>query len=126
MCPTKRDLVVKAYWAESVCRVLFRAETYRLNINVCSRDLVDETTLSDVGVTTDQECSRVGVDGWQTTNMLSDLLEVRQRVLLSPHDGGHTTQSGLLELLASVKRVSKLEQTDIVLGYLLDQVTCGG
>lgn len=40
--------------------------THWLNVDIGSGDLVDETTLSDIWVTTDQECSGVWVDGRQT------------------------------------------------------------
>lgn len=52
--------------------------------------------------------------------MLSDLFEVRQWVFLTLHDGGHTTESGPLKLLAPVKRVTELEQSAVVLGDLGD------
>ena len=54
--------------------------------------------------------------------MLPDLLEVGERVLLSAHDGRHSSERGSLELLASVERVSKLEQSAVVLGDLVRQV----
>ena len=38
------------------------SKTYRLNIDIGPGDLVDETTLSHIWVTTDKKCSGVGVD----------------------------------------------------------------
>jgi len=55
--------------------------------------------------------------------VLTDLLEVGKGVLLATHNGGHTTESSLLELLAAVERVTELEETNIVLGDLRDEVT---
>jgi hypothetical protein len=101
----------------------FRGERVWLDIDICSRDLVDKRTLSDVGVTADQKSTGVGVNSWQTRNVLSDLLEVGERVFLSLHDCGHTTKSGLLELLTSVQRVTELEQSHVVLGDLGDKVS---
>lgn len=95
-------------------------KTYRLNIYVGPGDLVDETGLSNVGITADQESPGVGIDSRQPRNVLPDLLQVRQRVLLPPHNSGHSTQSGLLQLLTSVEGVTKLEETDVILGNLRD------
>lgn len=95
-------------------------KTYRLNIYVGPGDLVDETGLSNVGITADQESPGVGIDSRQPRNVLPDLLQVRQRVLLPPHNSRHSTQSGLLQLLTSVEGVTKLEETDVILGNLRD------
>mgnify|MGYP001592418646 FL=1 len=74
--------------------------------------------------------------------MLADLLEVRERVLLATHNGGHAggpidellvtslglneghspTERGLLELLAPVETVSELEQTAVVFADRDNQV----
>ena len=55
--------------------------------------------------------------------MLTDLLKISKRVLVTTHNSGHATQSRALELLAAVQTVTELDQTNIVLGHLLDQVT---
>ena len=57
--------------------------------------------------------------------MLADFLEELESLILTLHDGGHPTERGTLELLASVQAVTKLEQTDIVLGYLVDEMPGG-
>ncbi len=57
--------------------------------------------------------------------MLTDLFEVSERILLALHDGGHTTKGCTLELLASVERVTELDETNVVLGDLLDEVLSG-
>lgn len=54
--------------------------------------------------------------------MLSDLLQIRQGLLLPPHNGGHSAHGRPLELLATEERVAKLEQADIVLGDLRNEV----
>ena len=55
--------------------------------------------------------------------MLPDLLQILETLVLSPHDGGHPTKSCSLQLLASVQRVSKLQQTDIVLGHVVNEMS---
>ena len=125
-------------------------ESVRLNIHISPSNLVDETTLSDVGVSTDDQRSRVGVDGGETRDMLSDLFEVGQGFLLTTHNRGHSevrtqdsiasapvlllgsssrnnlryppSERGLLQLLASIQTISKLQQPDVILADLVDQV----
>jgi len=103
----------------------FGGERVRLDVDIRSGDLVDKTTLSDIWVTADQERTGVGVDRGQTRDVLSDLLEVGEGILLSLHDRSHSTESGLLELFTSVKRVTELEQSDVVLRDLRDEVSGG-
>ena len=55
--------------------------------------------------------------------MLSNLLQVCQALVLSPHDGGHPAQGRPFQLLAPVQGVSELEEPDIVLGHIVNQVT---
>ena len=57
--------------------------------------------------------------------MLSDLLEVRQWVLLPLHDCRHSAEGGLLELLASVQAVAELEHPAVVLSDLVDEMPRG-
>jgi hypothetical protein len=64
--------------------------THRLNIHISPGDLVDETTLSDVGVSADDQCPRVRVDSGETRDVLSDLFEVGQGFFLTTHDRGHS------------------------------------
>lgn len=64
--------------------------THRLNIHISPGDLVDETTLSDVGVSTDDQRPRVWVDSGETRDVLSDLFEVGQGFFLTTHDRGHS------------------------------------
>ena len=53
--------MVKAYYRLAPTSSL-QCGTYGLNIDIGPGDLVNETTLSDIWVTTDKECSGVGVD----------------------------------------------------------------
>ena len=53
------------------------------------------------------------------------LFKILQRLILPPHDSCHTAESGLLQLLASVEAVAKLQKSDIVLGHIVDQMSGG-
>lgn len=55
--------------------------------------------------------------------MLSDLFEVQQWIFLPSHDRGHSTESGFLQLLASVEGVTKLEQSTVIFRDLVDQMS---
>ena len=50
------------------------------------------------------------------------LLQVLETLILSPHDGAHSAQGRLLQLLAPVERIAKLHQPDVVLGHIINQV----
>lgn len=101
----------------------FGGEGVRLNIHICSSDLVHKARLADIGVTTAQQCSGGRVNGGETAHVLPDLFQIGQWVFLSFNDGGHTTESGFLELLASIERVTKLEQSGIIFADGVDQVS---
>ena len=45
-----------------------------LNFNIGSGDLVDEAGLADVWETADEQSPGIRVDGWQTTQMLTNLI----------------------------------------------------
>ena len=53
-----------------------RCEGVRLHVDVRAGDLVEERGLADVGVSADEKCSSVRVDGRETGEMLSDLFKV--------------------------------------------------
>ena len=53
---------------------------------------------------------------------LTNLFQVLQGLVLSSHYRGHTTKSGFLQLLTSVQTVAKLDETNIILGHVLNQV----
>ncbi len=55
--------------------------------------------------------------------MLSDLLEVCQRIFLTLHDRRHPPECGFFQLLAPIQRVAKLEETDIIFRDLGDKMT---
>lgn len=61
-----------------------------MDVDISSSDLVNEGRLSNVGVTTDEKSSGVGVDGRETGDMLSNFLEVREGILLPLHDRRHS------------------------------------
>mmetsp|Transcript_13757 Transcript_13757/g.26671 ORF Transcript_13757/g.26671 Transcript_13757/m.26671 type:complete len:232 (+) Transcript_13757:1470-2165(+) len=88
----------------------------RLHLDVGASDLVHETRLTNVRVASDEQRTCAGVDRRQTAEMLADFLEVAQRALVLLHEGGHATESSTLELLATVERVTVLEETGIVAG----------
>jgi hypothetical protein len=93
-----------------------------LDVDIGAGDASEEARLANIGVAANQQRTGVGVDGWQTTKMLSDLIEVEQRIFQTLANGGHATESSLLELLALEERLSILEQADVVAGDGLDQV----
>lgn len=51
---------------------------------------------------------------------LTYLFQIGQTLALPLHDGGHATESRPFQLFASVQRVSILEETNIVLGHIVD------
>jgi len=55
--------------------------------------------------------------------MLTDLFEIGERILLSPHNSRHPTESSTFELFAAVERVAEFQETDIVFCDLVDEVT---
>lgn len=85
-----------------------------LNVDICASDAAQETRLADIGVAADQQSACVGVNGRETTQMLADLVEVQQRILEALADGGHSTKSSLLELLALEERLAVLEEADVI------------
>ena len=99
-------------------------ECVRLDVDVRSGDFVEEGRLADIRVSTDEQraCSRV--DRGKTRQVLANLLQELKRLVLPLHYGGHTTERSSLELLAAVQTVAELEQTDVVLGYLVDEMPC--
>lgn len=103
----------------------FGGEGIGLNIDICSGDFVHEAGFADVGVAAADESSGRRVDSRQTAHVLSDLFEVGQRVLLTFDDGGHASESSFLELLASIERVAKLEQSGIVFAHRVNEVSGG-
>jgi len=53
-----------------------RGESVRLNVDIGSGNTSQETGLSDIGITTDQEGSGIRIDRRETTQMLADLVEI--------------------------------------------------
>lgn len=78
----------------------FGGERIRLDLNIRSRDGLEERRLSNIGEASNDECAGIGVDRRETTQMLSDLLEVDEWVLETLADGCHATQRRSFQLLA--------------------------
>ena len=55
-------------------------------------------------------------------NSYTYLLQVLQTLVLPLHDGAHSSQRCLLQLLAPVEGVAELQQTHVVLGYVIDEM----
>lgn len=77
-------------------------------------DVLQEAGLSNIWVSTDEEGSRVGVDGGKTSQMASDLLQVYKRISHALADCGHATECGSFQLLALVKRLPIFKKSDII------------
>ena len=50
-----------------------------LNFDIGSGDLVDETGLANVGEAADEQGPGIGVDGWQTAQMLTNLIRLNKQ-----------------------------------------------
>lgn len=100
-------------------------ESIRLNIDIGTGDAAQEAGLSDVRVTANQQSPSVGINRWQTTQVLADLLQVDERIFQTSADGGHTTQRSALELFALEQRLRIFNQTDVVARDGFDEVLGG-
>jgi hypothetical protein len=103
----------------------FGSEGIGLHIDFSTRDLVHEAALTDVGVATQDDGARVGIDRRKARQMLAHFFKIGQRGALAFDQCTHATQSSSLELLATVERVAVLEQTSIVFTESIDQVAAG-
>ena len=76
----------------------FGGERVWLDVDVRTRDLVNERRFPDVRVTADEERAGIWIYGRQTRYVLPDLFEIRQRILLAAHNRCHSTNGlGYLE-----------------------------
>jgi len=89
-------------------------ESIRLYVDICSGDVLEEAGLSYVWVPADKECSGVWIDCWKTSQMLTDLLQVKKRVFQAFADCGHATEGRSLEVLALEEGLAILQQSDVV------------
>jgi hypothetical protein len=96
-------------------------ERIRLHLNVCPGDGLQERGLADIGEAGNDKCARVGINGGKTTQMLSNLLEVHERILEPLADSRHATQGGALQLLALKQRLAVLQQAHIVTRDCFDE-----
>ena len=60
--------------------------------------LINEARFSNIGKSTNYDCSGVRIDGRQTAQMLPNLLQISQTLGLSFHNCCHSTQSGPFQL----------------------------
>lgn len=74
----------------------FGGECVWLYVDVRASDFVDKGGLSDVRVAADKECTRIGVNGGETRDVLPDLFEVGKRIFLSAHDRSHSIDIALV------------------------------
>ena len=87
--------------------------------------LFHEGRLADIGVARHEERAGVGINGRETAKVLTDLLEVLEWLLHALDERAHATKAGALQLLAAVKRVTELEETQVVLGDVVNVVLGG-
>ena len=92
---------------------------YRITLDT---NLVHEARLAHIGEATQQQCPSIGVYGWHTRQMLSDLLQIQQTLILPLHYGAHTTQGGTLQLLASIEGVAVLHQARVIPGNTVEKI----
>lgn len=99
-----RVLVVSMANEKALCR-----KRIRLHIHIGVGHVIYETGLADIGITGEDECSLVCVDGWESAEMLSDLLKIAERRLEFFNKSAHSTESRSLQLFAPVKGISIFE-----------------
>lgn len=104
----------------------FRGERIGLNIDIGSGNTLQEAGLSNIGVSANEQGSGIGINRRETTKMLSDLIEVEKGIFQSSANGGHSSQSGTLKLLALEERLGIFEEAHIIARHDFDQVLCGG
>lgn len=85
-------------------------------------NLVHEAGLSDIGVSSDEECAGVGVNGGETGHVLPDLLEIGEGALEPLHQGAHPSEAGALQLLAAVEGVTEFQEAAVILGDVVHMV----
>lgn len=102
-----------------------RGERIRLDIDICTGDLVKERRFADVGISTDEKSTSSGVDCGETRHVFANLFEELESLVLPLHDGSHAAESSTLELLASVQTITELEKTDVVFGDLINKMPSG-
>jgi hypothetical protein len=99
-----------------------RRESIWLNIDIRSRNTLQETRFSNIRIPADEQRSCIRINRGQTTEMLAHLVEVEEGIFQSPADCRHSTKGRTLELFALEERLRILEQSHIISGHDLDQV----
>lgn len=89
-------------------------ESIWLDIDISSGNALQETRLSDIRITADQERAGVWVDRWKTAQMLSNLVKIQKGILESSTDCGHATKRSTLKLLTLEQRLSIFEKAHII------------
>src|ERR1700722_20070522 len=68
----------------------FGGECVRLDIDIGTSDFVHKRTFPNVGVTGKNKCPGINLNSWKTSEMLSDLVKIRQRIFLALNDPCHS------------------------------------
>lgn len=97
-------------------------ERIRLNGGIGASYRPNERTLSDVGESSNEKGSGIGVDIGQSAEMLTDLVEVGEGVLQSLDQSGHATKGRSLELFTLEQTLRVLQQADVISGDGLNQM----
>jgi hypothetical protein len=100
-------------------------ESIGLHVDIGPSDAAEETGFSDIGITADQKSTSVGVDRWETAQMLSDLIKIQEGVLEALDKGSHATQGSLFQLLALEQRLSIFEKSHVIAGDRLNEMLGG-
>mmetsp|Transcript_61413 Transcript_61413/g.163386 ORF Transcript_61413/g.163386 Transcript_61413/m.163386 type:complete len:205 (-) Transcript_61413:121-735(-) len=93
-----------------------------LHVHIGRGDNVHKGTLSDVWVASEDQRSSRRVDGRQSAQMLSDLLEIRQGSREFLHHGAHTPKGSALEHFCLVQTVRELHHANVVLRDVLENL----
>ena len=91
-----------------------------LHINIGISHVVHETGLTNVRVTSDNQCSCIRVDLRKTSHVLTDLLQIAQRRLQLFQQCAYTTERSFLELLGTVESIGVLQQSHVIIGDVVN------
>ena len=84
---------------------ILSGKRHRRNLNIGPSEFIDKTRLSDIGVAEEKNRWQVRVNGWEPTDVFSDLLQIGERRPYSLNRGTHSTESSYLKSLAPVERI---------------------
>mmetsp|Transcript_38366 Transcript_38366/g.34181 ORF Transcript_38366/g.34181 Transcript_38366/m.34181 type:complete len:223 (+) Transcript_38366:1379-2047(+) len=100
-------------------------EGITLDINISIGNMIHKTTLSDIGKTSNDDGSCVWVNGWHSCQMFSDFFQKAEGRTELLDNLNHSTKSGSLQHLASVKTVTMFQHSNVILGDIINQITSG-